>query len=301
MKRELHVAKGGNDGNSGGENSPFLTVSRAAAVAQPGDMVIVHEGTYREWVSPTYGGTDTYNRITYAAAPGEHVVIKGSEEIRTWNRVEGSVWKCEIPDTFFGGWNPYREMLFGDWFIDQGRVHHLGEVFLNGVSLFEMESLEKVKHPTVWERALDRDASLFTWYCEQHGSSIVMYANFHEYDPNEELVEISVRPTCFYPRNTGVDYITVRGVVYPVVDGKFNVLLSVDTAGEGWNNFTISVTDDAGNTAVKNINVQYIREEVKIDDDETEDNLWWYYGILLIIAAVVIMLTIFVFAKRGEE
>jgi hypothetical protein len=98
-----------------------------------------------------------------------------------------------------------------------------------------------------------------------------------------------------------IDFVIVRGEAFPVVEGKFNVLMTVDTSGDGWNNFTISATDDAGNVGVKNINVQYIRPPDKTVDTGTEDNLWWYYGILLIIAALVIILTVFVFAKRGEE
>lgn len=39
----------------------------------------------------------------------------------------------------------------------------------------------------------------------------VIYANFQGLDPNAETVEINVRPCCFYPKNTGVDFITLRG------------------------------------------------------------------------------------------
>jgi hypothetical protein len=38
-----------------------------------------------------------------------------------------------------------------------------------------------------------------------------IYANFHDYNPNEELVEINVRESCFYPDKPGRNYITVRG------------------------------------------------------------------------------------------
>jgi len=95
--------------------------------------------------------------------------------------------------------------------------------------------------------------------------------------------------------------VTVRGEVHPVVDGMFNVLLVVDTAGQGWNNFTISATDDAGNTGVYKMNIRYEAEDIVIVDDGPEDNLWWYFGLLFIIAAMVILVTVFVFAKRGEE
>ena len=53
----FHVAKWGCDRNSGAESAPFLTISKAAAIAQPGDTVCVHVGVYREWVNPANGGT----------------------------------------------------------------------------------------------------------------------------------------------------------------------------------------------------------------------------------------------------
>jgi hypothetical protein len=99
-----------------------------------------------------------------------------------------------------------------------------------------------------------------------------------------------------------IQTVTVRGQVYPVIDGKFNVLVAVDTAGSGWNNFTINAVDDAGNDAVHKINIQYEPGKPPVDPTVKKDeNLWWYYGILLIIAACVMMGTVFIFAKRGEE
>jgi len=41
--------------------------------------VLVHEGVYRERVKPARGGTGPDAMICYEAAPGERVVIKGSE------------------------------------------------------------------------------------------------------------------------------------------------------------------------------------------------------------------------------
>jgi alpha-N-arabinofuranosidase len=45
---EYHVAKTGKDTNPGTAASPFLTIQRAADVAQPGDVITVHAGIYRE-------------------------------------------------------------------------------------------------------------------------------------------------------------------------------------------------------------------------------------------------------------
>ena len=49
--REYHVSVSGSDFNTGSLTEPFKTISLAAKLALPGDMVIVHEGIYRERVS----------------------------------------------------------------------------------------------------------------------------------------------------------------------------------------------------------------------------------------------------------
>lgn len=41
---EYHVSKLGGDGNYGAQARPFKTISKAAEVAQPGDIITVHEG-----------------------------------------------------------------------------------------------------------------------------------------------------------------------------------------------------------------------------------------------------------------
>ncbi|MCI8502074.1 MAG: DUF1565 domain-containing protein, partial [Oscillospiraceae bacterium] len=88
MSREYHVAKTGCDYADGTREHPFLTISKAADLAKAGDTVVVHEGEYREWVKPKNGGESNISRITYQAAEGEKVVIKGSERITSWEKVE---------------------------------------------------------------------------------------------------------------------------------------------------------------------------------------------------------------------
>ena len=76
---EFHVSARGSDTNDGSLQRPFKTISAAARVAQPGDVITVHEGVYRERISPPRGGESDDKRIVYQAAPGEKVEIKGSE------------------------------------------------------------------------------------------------------------------------------------------------------------------------------------------------------------------------------
>ncbi len=208
---EFHVSVNGDDNNDGSLSRPLRTISAAARVAQPGDVITVHGGTYRERVTPPRGGVSDARRIVYQAAPGDKVLIKGSEVIRDWKRFRGGVWKVSLPNSFFGAYNPYTDRIVGDWFNDRGRPHHTGEVYLNGKSLWESHLLERVLDPRPVTGARDSEGSTYTWFAETDDQHTYIYANFHDRDPNQELVEINVRDSCFYPDQPGRDYITVRG------------------------------------------------------------------------------------------
>jgi len=197
--KEYHVSVQGRDTNAGSAAEPLKTISAAARVAQPGDVILVHEGTYRERINPPRGGTSDAKRITYQAAEGEQVVIKGSEVVSGWKAIQKGVWKVTLPNTFFGAYNPYQDAIRGDWFNPRGRIHHTGEVYLNGKALFEEVSLDGLAEKKM------------TWYCQSDDKSTHLWANFQDADPNKELVEINVRPACFYPDAPGRNFITVRG------------------------------------------------------------------------------------------
>jgi len=210
--REYHVSIAGNDFNEGTREAPFKTISKAAEIAQPGDVITVHEGTYRERVDPFYGGMNDQNRIVYQAAKNEEVWIKGSEVIKTWEKYKGNVWKVVLDNTLFGRFNPYQKIVSGDWLTGtSGRDHHLGEVYINGKALYEIDELAKVVDETALEKAKDTEGSKYKWYCESNSETTTIYANFKGMNPNKELVEINVRPTVFFPSKTGINYITVRG------------------------------------------------------------------------------------------
>ena len=211
LARDYHVSPAGNDAHDGSAARPLQTISAAAQLAQPGDAIIVHAGTYRERVTPPRGGTSDAARIAYRAAAGEPAIIKGSEVVRGWRPFVGDVWKVTLPNSFFGKYNPYKDLINGDWFTDKGRPHHTGEVYLNGKSLYETHLLERVLNPQPYADSRDREASTWTWFCEVDDKNTHLYANFHGKDPNQELVEINVRDACFYPAQTGCDYITVCG------------------------------------------------------------------------------------------
>jgi len=141
---EYHVSVNGDDSNPGTKSKPFRTISAVAKVAQPGDVITVHEGVYRERINPLRGGTSDDKRIVYRAAKGEKVVIKGSEIVKGWQKVENYTWKVVLPNSFFGDFNPFDDLIRGDWFISNGRKHHTGAVYINGHWLTEAAKQDDV-------------------------------------------------------------------------------------------------------------------------------------------------------------
>ncbi len=148
---EIHVAAHGNDHAQGSHADPFKTISAAALRAQSGDVITVHKGVYREQVDPPRGGVSDDQRIVYRAAPGESVVIKGSEEVRGWELVRNDTWKLTLADSFFGDFNPFKDEIRGDWFSRKDRNVHTGSVFLDGHWLTEAARLEDVLEPVAEE------------------------------------------------------------------------------------------------------------------------------------------------------
>ncbi len=209
--KEYHVSANGDDQNEGSALKPFHTINYAAKLAVAGDVITVHAGTYRERIDPVRGGESDARRIIYRAAPGEKVEIKGSEVITGWKNEKNGTWKVTVPNSFFGDYNPYKDSINGDWFDRRGRIHHTGEVFLNGKSLYEKETIEKVINPLADTKIQDIEGSVYTWYCESDNTNTTIYANFQKFNPNNELVEISVRATVFYPSKPGINYITISG------------------------------------------------------------------------------------------
>jgi len=200
--RRYHVSVKGSDSDKGTAKAPFETISKAAEIARPGDVITVHQGVYRERINPLRGGGSDRDRIVYRAAPGEKVVVKGSEVIKGWRKVQNDTWKVSVANSFFGDFNPYSDLINGDWFNPKGREHHTGAVYLSGHWLTEAADQADVLKPV-------GDTPL--WFGKVDEANTTIWAQFAGVNPNEAEVEINVRQAVFYPDKTGVNYITVRG------------------------------------------------------------------------------------------
>lgn len=203
MNKVYHVSiTNGSDQNIGSEKEPFKTISKAADVAIHGDRVIVHGGVYRECVKPRHGGHSELTRIIYEVAEGEKAIIKGSEEIKNWEKTEDGIWKTVLNNQMFGDYNPYSYRIDGDWFVRPLEYPlHTGRVYFNGEGYPEAHGYDHLLNtPHTWLSTVD-----------EKNNTTTIFANFGDSDPRCGMVEINVRMSCFFPEKTGVNYITVRG------------------------------------------------------------------------------------------
>jgi hypothetical protein len=184
------------DQNNGSFKKPFKTINRAAALALPGDTVLVHSGIYREWVAPVNSGKPG-KYIVYKAAIWEEVVLKGSEIWNnSWQNVKKHLFKSKLPLEKLKDYNPFyipaRRM--------EGRLS-LGQIFVDGHRYQQVDSLREVEQfPGTWMLGYD-------------SLEIILH-----YDPKNQNktfaqseVEFTVRERVFSPHQRGLGYIAVEG------------------------------------------------------------------------------------------
>ena len=104
------------DTNPGTVDKPWKTLAHAGSAKElkPGDTVLIHSGVYREHAKITVSGTPG-KPITFAAARGAKVIIKGSEVVTGWTRAPSgrddpkvapgqepaTTWKVKLGEEFF--------------------------------------------------------------------------------------------------------------------------------------------------------------------------------------------------------
>jgi alpha-N-arabinofuranosidase len=122
--------------------------------------------------------------------------------VKNWEKVQDGVWKATLPNTIFGSFNPFAELIGGDWFDAKDRSHHAGAVYLNGDWLTEAVSLEEVMKPMTAPPL---------WFASVDTANTVIWAQFKGVDPNAQQVEVNVRRSVFYPEKPGMNPITRCG------------------------------------------------------------------------------------------
>jgi hypothetical protein len=202
------------DNNPGTDEKPLLTINAAAQQAQPGDIILVHSGIYRERVTPLIGGK-LGKPIIYQAMPGESVVVKGSDVWSDWKPdvKHPGVFRAKIADHIPADIpNPYligisiassdQDIVARPSKVLDNLPKTLGQIFYDENPVAEVNSEEAV---------------LFqenTWVVTADGQQLLAHFPSDPENLASHLVEVSTRNRIFSPQTRGLSYIHVKGFTF---------------------------------------------------------------------------------------
>ena len=224
------VATNGDDANLGTADKPFRTISRAAAVVQAGEGVLVRAGVYRERVAPARGGTAD-KPIVYLAEPGHRVFLKGSDVWKPqWSPVAPHIFSAKpddalfTDDVYFDSANPLKVFCTATPWERNGRVEYeyfsggkkpdaafartcdrklvytLGQLFVDG-RMFKQLPFRK-----------ELEAEAGSWFFDAASGQVLVHLA-DEQAPERHAIELTTRRRIFAPHVRGLGYIHVIGFV----------------------------------------------------------------------------------------
>jgi hypothetical protein len=230
---------------------PFRTIGKAADLLQPGERVVIAAGVYRELISPARGGSGPDRMISYEAAPGAVVVIKGSEILRDWKPGTDGIWKHTLPGSLFpDAYNPFAMAnIPGDWsWLDTKRVdmgpyiRRRGLIFADGKPLEPVEQYRELGNvplpgaPVAGDQprrltglpSRSRGAPIMQeiggspdgrFWVEHQGN--VLHIRLPSGSPDNSVVEVTTREQAFAPRESGLGYIRIKGLSFQHAGNAF--------------------------------------------------------------------------------
>jgi parallel beta-helix repeat protein len=178
------------DENAGSAEKPWKTIGRSLSQLKPGDTLHVRAGVYRESVMlprqdwklggvayPAFRtGSNVAETVRFLAAPGEDVVIKGSDVVTGWTVHTNAIWVRD-------GWTYNSQQVFCDGEI----LQQMGGVMVSvlqepWIGEYKDKGFQDLKPGSFF---YDRERQkLFVWL--KDGG-----------DPNARLMEAGARPFLF--------------------------------------------------------------------------------------------------------
>lgn len=219
------------DTNPGTKELPFLTISKAAEILQPGERVVIMSGVYRERVAPARGGTGPDKMISYEAAPGATVVVTGSRLAKEgWVPSTGfalrlpadaprpKIFALDLSRLSFEGYNPFGLVnVMMDRQYLRPTAEELGRHLMRrGMVFVDGKKLEQVG--LYWELAR-KDG---TFWSEHNGMTLHVRLP-GDADPAEHAVELAIQEQVFAPRVRELGYIRVKGITFEHAANGFPV------------------------------------------------------------------------------
>lgn len=246
-------AKNADDNGPGTQDHPFRTINRAAQILQPDERVVIASGVYREAIHPARGGTGPDAMISYEAAPGANVVVKGAVVVTGWQPSEGwnigldtethqpvKAWELHLdPKLFPSGYNPFALDNVTDdrYWINYAKDNMWNYFRRRGLVIVDGEPLEPVESPSALAGPSPRSLNFFSdihWaplfqefspyagkvWVESDGLTLhIRLAN--DDDPSKHVIEITNQESVFSPAKPYQSYIRVKGISFEYAGNSF--------------------------------------------------------------------------------
>jgi len=246
-------AKNADDNGPGTQDHPFRTINHAAQVLQPGERVVIASGTYREAIHPARGGTGPDAMISFEAAPGANVVVKGAVVVSGWQPSEGwnigldtethqpvKAWELHLnPKLFPSGYNPFALDNVTDdrYWINYAKDNMWNYFRRRGLVFVDGKPLEPVESPSALAGPSPRSLNFFSdihWaplfkefspytgkvWVESDGLTLhIRLAN--DDDPSKHVIEITNQESVFSPAKPYQSYIRVKGITFEYAGNSF--------------------------------------------------------------------------------
>lgn len=249
------LAKNADDQGPGTKERPFRTINHAAQLLQPGERVVIEEGVYREEVRPIRGGTSPDALISYEAAPGAKVVVKGSAVVKDWHRSEGwnfgidsqthtpvQAWALKLdPSLFSDGYNPFEvdNVIGNRYWINYAKDNMANYFRRRGLVFVDGKPLEPVELPNELAGPSPRSLNFFSdihWaplfkefepyagkvWIEPNGMTLHIRLTGDD-DPTKHTIEITTREQVFSPAARYQSYVRVKGITFMHAGNGFPV------------------------------------------------------------------------------
>lgn len=228
--RALWVSPQGNDDAAGTAVAPWRTLKHALARLQAGDTLTIRGGVYREGMLQVVNEGTPEEPILVSGAPGEQVVVKGSQVVT--------------------GWKPTGE---GSWYVENWSINSQ-QLFLNGRPLEQVGATSVLHQTEVNGKALlssrgEDESDLFPgsfYFSESRQRLYVMLPD--RSDPNNFFMEASVQSRLLHGHDSR--YVTVRRIVFEHCNGTsrwlFNSMVATGLSHWTFEDCTFRHGDFAG-------------------------------------------------------
>ncbi len=246
-------AKNADDNGPGTHDHPFRTINHAAQVLQPGERVVIASGVYREAIHPARGGTGPDAMISYEAAPGAKVVVKGAVVVTGWQPSKGwnigldtkthqpvKAWELHLdPKLFPSGYNPFAldNVTDNRYWINYSKDNMWNYFRRRGLVFVDGKPLEPVESPSALAGPSPRSLNFFStihwaplfqefspyagkFWVESDGLTLhIRLAN--DDDPANHVIEITNQESVFSPAKPYQSYIRVKGITFEYAGNSF--------------------------------------------------------------------------------